>query len=93
MRNTDLVARLAGDEFVIIIQEYGDAANLRTIADKLVAAIRVPIQLRDASHTVTASIGVCIFPDHGDDESTLLKRADAAMYLVKHGNKNDVRIA
>ncbi|MFC7516518.1 PAS domain S-box protein [Herbaspirillum sp. GCM10030257] len=93
VRNTDLVARLAGDEFVIIIQDHGSDENLRMIADKLIAAIRAPISLGDMIHTVTASIGVSVYPDHGEDEGALLKQADAAMYLVKHGNKNDVRMA
>jgi diguanylate cyclase (GGDEF)-like protein len=93
VRNTDFVARLAGDEFVIIIQEHGNDENLRTIADKLITAIRAPIRLGDVIHTVTASIGVSVYPEHGEDEDTLLKRADAAMYMVKHGNKNDVRMA
>jgi diguanylate cyclase (GGDEF)-like protein/PAS domain S-box-containing protein len=93
VRGADLVARLAGDEFVIIIQEHGSDENLRMIADKLIDAIRAPISLGDVIHTVTASIGVSVYPDHGEDEGGLLKQADLAMYMVKHGNKNDVRMA
>lgn len=92
VRASDFVARLAGDEFVVIIEELGDMDQLRLIAEKVVAALRSPVTLAGNEHQVTASAGVCVFPDHGDDEEALLKHADAAMYQVKHSTKDNFRL-
>ncbi|GAB3554022.1 hypothetical protein GCM10027343_41590 [Noviherbaspirillum agri] len=89
VRASDFVARLAGDEFVVIIPELGDSEQLRAIAQKVVTALRAPVMLADAMHKVTASVGVCVFPDDGQDEEALLRHADAAMYRVKHSSKDN----
>ncbi|HJV52391.1 MAG TPA: PAS domain S-box protein [Noviherbaspirillum sp.] len=91
VRASDFVARLAGDEFVVIIQEVGDPEQLSAIARKIVAAVRTPVMLAGRVHYVTASAGLCVFPDDGQDEDALLKHADAAMYAVKHSTKDDFR--
>ncbi len=91
MRGSDFVARLAGDEFVVIVQEPGDNQQLEGIARKITSALRAPVMLAGAAHSVTASVGICIFPDDGQDEDALLKHADAAMYAVKRGAKNSFR--
>ncbi len=88
VRASDFVARLGGDEFVVIIHEMGDMDQLRCIAQKVVASARAPLLLGGVTHHVTASVGICVFPDHGQDEDALLNHADAAMYEVKHGSKN-----
>ncbi|WP_052452157.1 PAS domain S-box protein [Noviherbaspirillum autotrophicum] len=88
VRASDFVARLGGDEFVVIIQEMSDIGQLRCIAQKVVAAVRAPLLLAGTTHHVTASVGICVFPDHGLDEDALLNHADAAMYEVKHSTKN-----
>ncbi|WP_168204887.1 PAS domain S-box protein [Noviherbaspirillum sp. UKPF54] len=88
VRASDFVARLGGDEFVVIIQEMSDMGQLRCIAQKVVAAVRAPLLLAATTHHVTASVGICVFPDHGLDEDALLNHADAAMYEVKHSTKN-----
>ncbi|RJF96133.1 PAS domain S-box protein [Noviherbaspirillum saxi] len=93
VRDSDFVARLAGDEFVVIIQEHRDMQHLRALAEKMVAALRASIVLGDVSYTVTASIGVSVFPDHGEDEDALLKRADVAMYAVKRGSKDSFQVS
>ncbi|HJV87936.1 MAG TPA: PAS domain S-box protein [Noviherbaspirillum sp.] len=91
MRASDFVARLAGDEFVVIVQEPGDTTQLEGIARKVIAALRMPVTLAGAMHQVTASVGICIFPDDGQDEDAILKHADAAMYAVKRGTKDSFR--
>lgn len=91
VRASDFVARLAGDEFVVIIQELGDMEQLRAIAQKVVSTLRTPVMLSGAVHYVTASVGVCVFPDDGRDEEALLRHADAAMYQVKHSTKDNFR--
>lgn len=89
VRASDFVARLAGDEFVVIVQELGDEEQLRPMAQKIVAALRAPVMLAGAIHHVTASVGVCVYPDDGQDEEALLRHADMAMYRVKHSTKDD----
>jgi len=89
VRASDFVARLAGDEFVVIIQELGDVEQLRAIAQKVVSALRAPVMLAGVMHHVTASVGICVFPDDGQDEEALLRHADAAMYCVKHSTKDN----
>ncbi len=89
MRASDFAARLAGDEFVVIVPEMEGTSQVAALAQKIVHAMRAPVMLAGAPRSVTASIGICLFPDHGTDEESLLKHADAAMYRVKHSSKND----
>jgi diguanylate cyclase (GGDEF)-like protein/PAS domain S-box-containing protein len=91
VRASDFVARLAGDEFVVIIQELDDPGQLNVIASKVVAAVRPPVSIAGTVHQVTASVGVCVFPDDGDNEDALLMHADIAMYEVKRLTKDGFR--
>jgi diguanylate cyclase (GGDEF)-like protein/PAS domain S-box-containing protein len=91
VRSSDLVARLGGDEFVVLLEGETGAGDLNTIAHKLLAAIGEPLTIQGCSFIVTGSIGVGLFPGDGDDAATLLKHADAAMYLAKDNGKNNVQ--
>ncbi|MDP8997544.1 MAG: sensor domain-containing diguanylate cyclase [Pseudomonadota bacterium] len=91
VRSSDAVARLGGDEFVVILQEIHDRQEVRTIAQKLLSSIMKPLLLREQECGVTASVGVAIFPSNGEDEETLTKNADVAMYLAKNEGKNSIR--
>ena len=92
LREEDTVARMGGDEFVIIIQDLREGKEATAIAEKLRAAIRQPISIEaDGTHlkrVVGASIGISIFPEDGADAGTLLSRADSAMYENKQANRN-----
>jgi diguanylate cyclase (GGDEF)-like protein/PAS domain S-box-containing protein len=90
VRKSDLVARLGGDEFVVLL-EGGPGAGLAAVADKLLAAIGEQVTLAGCQFLVTGSIGVGLYPADGDDAATLLKHADAAMYLAKENGKNNVQ--
>jgi len=83
VRQSDLVARLGGDEFVVMVETISDRHGLQLLASKLLAAIGEPMQLQGHEVTVTASIGIAVFPDDGSDVSTLLANADMAMYRAK----------
>jgi diguanylate cyclase (GGDEF)-like protein/PAS domain S-box-containing protein len=89
VRGSDFVARLAGDEFVVLVHEIRHPDELAAIAQKVVAALREPIMLAGSVHHVTASVGICVYPDDGQDEEALMKHADAAMYRVKRSNKDN----
>ena len=91
VRESDLVARLGGDEFVVLLEGEADAADLSTIAHKLLAGIGEPITIQGCSFLVTGSIGIGLYPGDGEDAAELLKHADAAMYLAKDKGKNNVQ--
>jgi EAL domain-containing protein (putative c-di-GMP-specific phosphodiesterase class I) len=85
------LARLGGDEFVVLVDGDADVPSLTVVAQKLLAAIGEPMVLHGHRFLVTGSIGVGLFPNDGDDAATLLKHADAAMYLAKEKGKNNVQ--
>jgi diguanylate cyclase (GGDEF)-like protein/PAS domain S-box-containing protein len=90
LRESDVVARLGGDEFVVLL-EGCTPADLGRVANKMLASIGEPLMLHGCTLDVTCSIGIGIFPADGDDAATLLKHADAAMYLAKERGKNNVQ--
>jgi diguanylate cyclase (GGDEF)-like protein/PAS domain S-box-containing protein len=91
VRKSDSIARIGGDEFVVLLNDVKDAANAETIARNLLAAVLAPIHLGNQECRVTASIGIAMFPDDGDDSSTLLRNADVAMYSAKQSGKNSAQ--
>lgn len=85
VRDTDVVARLGGDEFAILLPNVTSVTDATDVAQRLQETIRQPLDLDGQPATVGASIGVAVFPDHGDDIEALLQRADSAMYHAKRG--------
>jgi diguanylate cyclase (GGDEF)-like protein/PAS domain S-box-containing protein len=83
VRNSDTVSRHGGDEFVILLPELTRGLDAGISAEKILAAISAPYAIDIHSVHVTASIGVVIFPDDGNDAETLLRNADFAMYHAK----------
>ena len=83
VRDVDTVSRYGGDEFVILLAEVSQASDAFQVAAKVITALGSPHLL--GSHTVplTASIGISIYPDDGEDPEALIERADAAMYRAK----------
>jgi diguanylate cyclase (GGDEF)-like protein/PAS domain S-box-containing protein len=88
LRVSDVVARLGGDEFVVLLQEAGDEKALSATARKILSALSKPVTLLGQECRVTASIGICTFPDDAQDEQSLMKNADIAMYRAKDEGKN-----
>ena len=84
LRKNDTVARLGGDEFGVIGSDLCDAAAARTIADKLCEVLAQPIVIGGLAMEVEASIGIAIFPEHGEDVETLIRHADVSMYVSKN---------
>jgi diguanylate cyclase (GGDEF)-like protein/PAS domain S-box-containing protein len=89
VRASDVVSRLGGDEFVVLVQEVGDAEAAANIARKILSAAIKPIVVVGQECRVTASIGICMYPKDAQDEQSLLKNADIAMYLAKEEGKNN----
>jgi diguanylate cyclase (GGDEF)-like protein/PAS domain S-box-containing protein len=83
VRNSDTVSRQGGDEFVILLPELKRGRDAALRAEKILAALSAPYEIDMHSVHITASIGIVIFPDDGEDAETLLKSADFAMYHAK----------
>ncbi|WP_260740882.1 putative bifunctional diguanylate cyclase/phosphodiesterase [Tunturiibacter lichenicola] len=92
VRSTDIVARVGGDEFVVVMPDITSVADVEQCAANLVARLAPEISIEDHLVRVTASVGVCIFPDFASDAKHLLKRADSAMYAAKENGRNQHQI-
>lgn len=88
LREYDLIARVGGDEFVILLPEIDDRDAARAVADKLIAAAAESLETGDRLAHMGASVGIAVFPADGQDFDSLLRRADEAMYLSKQAGKN-----
>jgi diguanylate cyclase (GGDEF)-like protein len=80
----DLVARLGGDEFAILAPRLSGAEEARELAARVTAALTEPVSLDGLPLDVSGSIGIALYPEHGDDFATLMRHADVAMYDAKH---------
>ena len=86
-RNSDTVARIGGDEFLLLMEDAVSAADVATLARRLAEALRQPIEAAGQQIEVSASIGVAIYPEHGE-RAKLIAHADAAMYAAKRAGGN-----
>jgi len=83
LRATDTIARLGGDEFAVLTTDAKHPDDVVSTARKILAALEGPFAIADQMVETGASIGIAMYPVHGDDPSTLLRRADVAMYVAK----------
>lgn len=83
VREADTVARIGGDEFVVVLENIQDANHVRTVATHILEAIAKPVHVAGHHLSVTTSIGISFYPEMGSDPATLLKQADLAMYEAK----------
>ncbi|EXF96181.1 diguanylate cyclase [Pseudomonas fluorescens HK44] len=88
VRGEDVVARLAGDEFVLILRFVRDMTKLRAALHRVLEAISAPYSILGKDINVFASIGVTLFPVDSEDAQTLLRHADQAMYVAKQSGRN-----
>ncbi|MCK9473199.1 EAL domain-containing protein [Sulfurimonas sp.] len=92
VRKDDIVARIGGDEFVLIAKDIKNIEIVEQLALKLQKKIRQPLEIDAHIFNVTLSIGISIYPQHGTTSQELLKNADVAMYEVKKTKRDDFRI-
>jgi diguanylate cyclase (GGDEF)-like protein/PAS domain S-box-containing protein len=90
-REQDTVARLSGDEFVLMLTHVKDVPDVAVAAERLMDAITAEFVVQGHTLTVSCSVGISIFPEHGADAETLIKNADAAMYSAKDNGSNNFR--
>jgi diguanylate cyclase (GGDEF)-like protein len=88
VRQSDMVARLAGDEFTIVLEGLRDKTDARVLAGKLVETLREPIALAGKFFEVTASVGIAMCRPGETDDTALLRRADMALYEAKRRGRN-----
>ncbi|MEJ2362998.1 MAG: GGDEF domain-containing protein [Gammaproteobacteria bacterium] len=89
IRSSDTVARLGGDEFAIVCSD-GNEKSSKLLLEKIISAVEEEIKIDNQFLYVGVSIGVAVYPQHGEDVETLIRHADIAMYAAKNTNKNYV---
>jgi diguanylate cyclase (GGDEF)-like protein len=90
VRESDTVARIGGDEFVVLLPVLADEKDALMVAEKIRVALNQPFKVEGNTLNISTSIGLAIYPKHGDDEQTLTRNADAAMYQAKTRGRNQV---
>lgn len=90
VRDSDTVSRYGGDEFLILLTELAHPADAHAIALKMQAAIHRPCDASTPALSLSASVGIALYPEHGTDATTLVHHADAAMYAAKRRGRGGV---
>jgi diguanylate cyclase (GGDEF)-like protein/PAS domain S-box-containing protein len=91
VRHEDIVARLGGDEFIILLHDVEMPNGPETVANKIIDSFVSPFDIEGRETFITASLGISIFPNDGEEAETLLQNADAAMYKSKEQGRNTFR--
>ena len=92
VRTEDTVSRLGGDEFVVLLRQVVHAEDALAVARKVLVAIGMPLRVQDHELRVSASVGISVYPFHGESAQALITNADAAMYHVKKSGRNDAQL-
>ena len=91
-RSGDSIARIGGDEFVVLLPQIAAISNAVAIAEKIQHTMNKIFDIEGHAIVISCSIGIAVFPDHGRDELTLMRHADYAMYKSKRDGKNRITI-
>ena len=92
LRESDTVARMGGDEFLLLLSEVVHVDDVANIAQKIIDAIQKPILVDGHELNITTSLGIAVYPEGGQDADTLIKNADIAMYYVKKYGRNGYQL-
>jgi diguanylate cyclase (GGDEF)-like protein/PAS domain S-box-containing protein len=92
IRPTDIAARFGGDEFVVMLKDVQDEGGVISVVQRMLNQFQNPINESGQDYTLTCSIGVVHYPNHGESPEDLIKNADTALYYVKERGKNDFMI-
>jgi diguanylate cyclase (GGDEF)-like protein len=88
VRETDTIARMGGDEFVVVMPDFTSLADVKRCGAQIVETAAQPVRIGEREIAITVSVGLCIYPDCGLGIDELLKNADAAMYVIKDRGRN-----
>jgi len=91
LRESDFISRWGGDEFVVILENLASSDDAAVAALKIIQNLQKPLYINKHTLLTTASIGIALYPQNGEDSQTLIKHADSAMYLAKESGKNNFR--
>ena len=91
VRESDTISRIGGDEFMALLPAIEEKLDVMPVAGKILYAISQPFELAGHSIDISSSIGVAVYPEHGDAEQQLIKNADIAMYYAKYDGRNNVK--
>lgn len=87
-RSTDIICRLGGDEFIIVLTDISEKANITMVVEKIADSIRKPFDIDNININITTSIGISVYPNDSESLESLLQLADTAMYKAKQNGKN-----
>lgn len=87
VREYDVVARMGGDEFAVLLDQVGDPADVESVCARIVKSLAEPLEFRGLPMTCSASVGVALCPNHGDTWLALYKAADLALYRAKRAGR------
>ncbi|MBI1733025.1 MAG: diguanylate cyclase [Gammaproteobacteria bacterium] len=91
VRKEDTVARVGGDEFVVVLNEIGNTEDVATVSSKILGELSRPVLVDRHELDISSSIGISVYPRDGKDMNTLMLNADTAMYHAKSGGRNEYR--
>ncbi|MEX1056317.1 MAG: diguanylate cyclase, partial [Natronospirillum sp.] len=91
VRRTDTVCRVGGDEFIVVLTDFGDIETLSETGQKIIQHLKVPYYLGAERVDISTSVGISIYPEDGDTSQALIKQADIAMYQAKANGRNAVQ--
>jgi len=89
VRAVDTVARLGGDEFVVLVPGVRGLEECALVGEKIIAAMAEPVRFEGRNLHISPSIGICLYPDDGEDVESLMRKADSAMYHAKASGRNN----
>lgn len=92
VRKHDFICRFGGDEFIILLESIKDVAEIEHVAKRIIQEFHQPFLIDGLTIEATGSIGISIYPNHGQDEETLVKKADQAMYKIKRQGKDNYQV-
>jgi diguanylate cyclase (GGDEF)-like protein len=92
LRESDTVARIGGDEFVVLLPKIETEQNSLEVAEKIRCSLNQSFKIVDHDLHISSSTGIAIYPEHGNDVKTLMKNADTAMYHAKKSGRDNVKI-
>ncbi len=92
VRGSDMVGRIGGDEFVVLMCDLTNEGSATTVAEKIRHALNQPFTVAQGTVSISSSIGIAMFPEHGSDEIELARNADYAMYHAKENGRNGIAV-
>ncbi|MBN1662984.1 MAG: EAL domain-containing protein [Deltaproteobacteria bacterium] len=89
MRTSDVISRMGGDEFVALLQDIKDQGEVAEVAERILSAITKPVMIMGMDCQITGSLGISMYPEDANNEQSLMKNADMAMYFAKSEGRNN----